>query len=217
MHVCVFQNQSCSGVNSKALGKIKKRKRKGKKSHSRVKGDVEDQKMEVLEGSSVPTQTPTATQRVDLHKEDGLRAEETTNPKMVHKQTQTWHRGGIDTSTQTPVVHRSHQKTQTEEQQDQNVDRSVAAESLVEEEQQKNADEDSAQAPGRKTDDDGGSTSPAENPPAGAPRDLSQREKCDNQKTCTTVVSGGDKRRADVETSAATREVTEPPPNPRRV
>lgn len=199
MHVCVFQNQS-------RKVKIKKGKRKGKKSSSRVKGDAEDQKMETLEGSSVPTQTPAATQRVDLHEEDGLRAEETTNPKMVHKHTQTWHRGGIDTFTQTPVVDRSHQKTQTEE---------LAAESLVEEEQQKNPDEDSAQTPGRKTDDDGGATSPAENPSAGAPCDLSRKEKCGIQKTYATVVSGGAKRRADMEPSEASREVTEPPPNPR--
>lgn len=204
----MFQNQS-------RKVKIKKGKRKGKKSSSRVKGDAEDQKMEILEGSSVPTQTPAATQRGDLHEEDGLRAEETTNPKMVHKQTQTWHRGGIDTSTQTPVVDRSHQKTQTEEQQVQSVEWSLAAESLVEEEQQTNPDEDSAHTPGRKTDDDGGSTSPAENPSAGAPCDLSRKEKCDNQKTYATVVSGGAKRRADMEPSEATREVTEPPPNPR--
>lgn len=199
------------------MGKIKKGKRKGKKNSSRVKGDAEDQKIEILEGSSVPTQTPAATQCVDLHEEDGPRAEETTNPKMVHKQTQTRHRGGIDTSTQTPVVDRSHQETQTEEQQDPSGQRSVAAESLVEEEQQKNADEDSAQPPGRKTDDDGGSTSPAENPPAGASCDLSRREKSDNQKTYVAVVSGGDKRRADMETSEATRDVTEPPPDPRWV
>lgn len=152
--------------------------------------------MDSLENSSVPT--PAVMQGVDLH--EGLRAEETTDPKMVHKQTQTWHREAADASTQTLVVCHSDQKTQTEEHND--------VKSPPQEEQQKNPDQDSAQAPGRKTggDDDGGSPNPAENPSVGP--------SCgDGQKTYAMVVSAGGeaKRQAEMDTSEAPREPSEPP------
>lgn len=147
-------------------------------------------------------------QRVDL--QEGHRAEETTGLKMIHKQTQTWHRHAADASTQTPVVRRSDRKTQTEEQNDAAVTWSDAAESPPQEEQQKNPDQGSAQAPGRKTDDDGGSPNPAENPSVGT--------SCGNgQKTYAMVVSAGGeaKRQAETYTSEAPREPSEPPQTPR--
>lgn len=163
--------------------------------------------MDSLENSSVPT--PAGMQHVDLH--EGHRAEGTTDPKMVHKQTQTWHHEAADTSTQTLVVRHSDQKTQTEEQNDANVTWSGAAKSPPQEEQQKNPDQDSAQAPGRKTgDDDGGSPNPAENPSVGTSRG-------DGQKTYAMVVSAGGeaKRQAATDTSEAPREPSEPPQTPR--
>lgn len=133
-------------------------------------------------------------QLVDLHEEH--RAEETTDPKMVHKLTQTWHREAADASTQTVVVRRSDQNTQTEEQKDAKVPWSDE-----EEEQQKNPDQDSAQPPGRKTgddDDDGGSPNPHQSPSVGT--------SCgDGQKTYAMVVSAGGeaKRQAVTDPSEA--------------
>lgn len=142
-------------------------------------------------------------QRVDLH--EGDQAEETTDPKTLHKQTQTWHREAADASTQTLAVRRSDQNTQTEEENDANVTMSDAVESPPREEQQKNPDQDSAQAPGRKTgDDDGGSGNPAE----------MVRTRGDGQKTYAMVVSEA-KREAATDTSEAPREPSEPPQTPR--
>lgn len=162
--------------------------------------------MDSLENSSVPT--PAGVRRMDL--QEGHRAEETTDPKMVHKQTQTWHREAADASTQTLAVRRSDQKTQTEEQNDANVTRSDAK-SPPQEEQQKNPDQDSAQAPGRKAGDDGGgSPNPAENPSVGTSGG-------DGQKTYAMAVSagGGAKRQAEMDTSEAPRQPSEPPQTPR--
>lgn len=162
--------------------------------------------MDSLETLSLPT--PAGMQGVDLH--EGDRAEETTDPKIVHKQTQTWHREAADASTQTLAVRRSDQNTQTEEQNDASVTWSDAVESPPQEEQQKNPDQDSAQAPGRKTgDDDGRSPNPAENP--------SVASRGDGRKTYAMVVSAGGeaKRQAAMDTSEAPREPSEPPQTPR--
>lgn len=207
-HQCVFQNQRSSSVNRNAQGKVKKRERRRRRkgSSSRVKGDAEGPAVDSLENSSVPT--PAGMQRVDLH--EGHRAEETTDPKMVHKRTQTWHREAADASTQTLVVCRSDQDTQTEEQSDANVTWSDAVASPPQVEQQKNPGQDSAQAPGRKTGDDGGSPNPAESPSVGT--------SCgDGQKMYAMVVSAGGeaKRQAAMDTSEAPREPSEPPQTPR--
>lgn len=177
-------------------------------SSSKVKGDAEGQVGDRLENPTATT--PAVRQHVDLHEEDGLQAEETPNPKIVHKQTQTWRHGATDASTQTPVVRRSDQRTQTEQEQEAMVTGPDAIESLPLDEQQKNPDQDSAQTPGRKTDDDGGSPHPAENPSVGT--------SCgDGQKTYAMVVSAGGeaKKQAKTETSEALRERAEPPQTPR--
>lgn len=173
--------------------------------------------MESLENSSALTQTPAGTQHMDLHEEDQLHTVEKTHPKMLHAQTQTWHRGSRNMSTQTPVVHHSNQKTQTEEQEEASVTPSSADESQPEEEKQKKSDQDSAQPPGRKTDGDGESPNPAEDLSEGTSRDLPpvQNQKGEDQKTYAKAVTGksGSKRKADTGTSEAKDELPEPPQN----
>lgn len=215
---CVFQDQRPSRVNRNAQGKFRQRKRnqRGRKGSLKVKEEAKGQKMESLENSCVPTQTPAGTQHMDLHEEARLHTVEKTSPNMVHAQTQTWHCGGRNMSTQTPVVHHSNQKTQTEEQEEPSITPSDADESQPEE-KQKNPDQDSAQPPERKTNSDGESPNPAENLSEGTSRDLShvQSQKGEDQKTYAKAVMGksGSKRRADTETSEAKDKLPEPPQN----
>lgn len=112
-------------------------------------------------------------------------------------------------STQTPVVHHSDQKTQTEEEEEPSVTPSSAEESQPKEEKQKNPDQDSAQPPGRIT-DDGEAPNPAENLSEGTSRDLSHVQ---SQKTYAQAVTSGSKRQADTETSEAKDKIPEPPQN----
>lgn len=195
----VFQAQRPS---RNTQGKFKQRKgnQRRQKGSSQVKGEAKGEKMEGLENSSVPTPTPAGTQHVDLP--EG----EKTNPNMVHAQTETWQPGGGNMSTQTPVVHRSNQNTQAEEEEGEpSVRQSNADESQPKEEKQKNPDQDSA----------GESPKPAENLSEGRSCDLShvQSEKGDDQKTYANALMGksGSTRQAETETS--NDQIPEPPQN----
>lgn len=173
--------------------------------------------MDSLERSSFPTQTPAAAQDMDLPEETQLHIVENTNPNMVHAQTQTWHPGSSNMSTQTPVVHHSNQKTQTEEEEEASIPPSDAVESQPKEEKQKSPDQDSAQPPRRRKDSDGESPKPAGNLSEGTSCDLShkQSENDDDRKTYAQAVMGGSgsKSQADTETSKAKDQIPEPPQN----
>lgn len=164
--------------------------------------------MESLERSLVSTETPAGTQHMDLQEEERLHTVEKTNPNMVHAQTQTWHRGGRNTSTQTPAVPHSNQETQTGEQEEPSVASSNA------DEEKQNPEQDPAQPPGSKTGSDGEPPNPAESSSEGTSRDQSQ-----DRKTYAKAVTGqsGSKRGADAESSAAKDKLPEPAQNLRWV
>lgn len=217
---CVFQVKRPSRVNRNTQGKFTqgKRNQRRRKGSSQVKGGAEGEKMESLERSSFPTQTPAATQHMDLPEETQLHIVEKTNPNMVHAQTQTWHPGSRNMSTQTPVVHHSNQKTQTEEEGEKaSIPPSDADESQPKEEEQKNPDQDSAQPPRRRKDSDGESPKPAGNLSEGTSCDLShkQSEKGDDRKTYAKAVMGKSRseKQADTETTKAKDQIPEPPQN----
>lgn len=184
-----------------------------------MKSGAKGEKMESLERSAFPTQTPAAAQHTDLPEETQLHIVEKTNPNMVHAHTQTWHPGSSNMSTQTPVVHHSNQKTQTEEEEEEeaSIPPSDADESQPKEEKQKNPDWDSAQPPRKRKDGDGESPKPAGDLSEGTSCDLSheQSEKGDDRKTYAQAVMGksGSKKQADTETTKAKDQIPEPPQN----
>lgn len=168
--------------------------------------------MESLEDSSVPTQEPAETQRMDLQEEEQPPTVETPNPTLIHAETQTWSPGGRNMSTQTPVVHQSNQNTQTEEREEPGVTSSNTGESQPEEEKQKNPDQDSAQPPGRQAGSDGENPNP-EDRSEGTSRDLShaQSQKGEDQKTYAKAVTGNSG--SHIEMSQAQDKLREPPQN----
>lgn len=223
--------RSCSpGRNVQEKARRKRRNRRSKKSLSNIKGDAdvksedaEENKMEVVETSSVQTQTrvPVETQHVELQEEDNLQRHK--DAKMTNAQTQTRKPKGEQKFTQTPVVFLCSQETQTDfhvaEQDDasegkrEDGEKNAAESQLTED---KRRADNSAQTQVTQNEDNSGAQK-KEDPPAGGSGDPtdSQSEKGAESKSYAKVVSGegAGERQSKMDASEAADKTMKPSQN----